>query len=166
MKVAVIAAVADNGIIGRENGLPWHISADLRRFKRLTMGHHLIMGRKTFESLRRALPGRTTIVISRGRPDLPPGVLLAGSLEEALEMARRGNDDEAVVAGGGEIYRLALPLADRLYLTRVRGEIEGDVRFPNFDPSDWRLICEEEHLGDDSSSLSYSFQEFERVLAT
>jgi len=165
MKIAVIAAIADNGIIGRENDLPWRIPADLRRFKRLTMGHHLIMGRKTFESLGRALPGRTTVVISRGQPDLPPGVLLAGSLEEALEMARIRDDNEAFVVGGGEIYRLALRLADRLYLTRVRGEIEGDVRFPDFDPLDWRLICEEEHPSDDPSSLSYSFQDFERTLA-
>jgi dihydrofolate reductase len=132
MRLSIIAAVADNGVIGRDNALPWRLSADLRRFKVLTLGHHLLMGRKTFESIGSVLPGRTTVVISRGRPALPPGVLLAHSIDEAVAMARASGDFEAFVAGGAEIYELALPVADRLYLTRVHTITDGDIRFPSW----------------------------------
>jgi dihydrofolate reductase len=163
MRVSIIVAVAANGVIGAGERLPWRLPADLARFKKLTMGHHLLMGRKTFESIGRALPGRRTVVISRHRPQLPDQVLLARSLEEAVEIARQGGDDEAFVAGGGQIYRLALPVADRLYLTRVGEEFNGDTRFAEPSPDDWRQISREDHEPDDRNPYAYSFIVFERV---
>ncbi len=162
MKLSIIAAVADNGVIGRGNDLPWHLPADLKRFKRTTMGHHLLMGRKTFESIGRALPGRTTIVISRGHPEVPEGVLVAGSLDRAIELARAAGDDEAFVAGGAEIFREALERADRLYLTRVRGEVAGDRYFPELDLGGWTLLSSETLPADERHAWPLEFELFER----
>jgi dihydrofolate reductase len=163
MRLAVIAAVADNGVIGRDGRLPWRLPADLRRFKALTMGHHLLMGRRTFESVGRPLPGRTTVVISRGRPDLPAGVRLAGSLDEAVAIAAAAGDEEPLVAGGAEIYRLALPRAERLYLTRVHARPEGDVSFPAFDSGGWREVEREERAADGENPVGATFLVYERV---
>ncbi len=140
MKLSIIVALADNGVIGRDNQLPWRISADLKRFKALTLGHHLLMGRKTFQSIGRALPGRTTVVLSRGTPELPPGVELAGSMAEAVELARSTGDTEAFVAGGASIYAEALSSADTLYLTRVNLAVAGDTYFPDWNRDDWQLV--------------------------
>lgn len=143
MEISIIAAVARNGVIGRDNGLPWRISADLKRFKALTMGHHLLMGRKTFDSIGRALPGRTTVVLSRGTPALPSGVEVANSLEAALAIARSAGETEAFVAGGAAVYRAALPLAGIFYRTRVALEAVGDTYFPEWNRDHWRLIAAE-----------------------
>ena len=163
MRLSLIAAGADNRVIGRDNDLPWRLSADLQRFKTLTMGHHLLMGRKTFASLGRALPGRTMVVISRGQPSLPAGVRLAHSLDEAVEMARSNGDDEAFVAGGAEIYAQALPTADRLYLTRVHTSCEGDTLFPVWEPDKWRQVSREDRPADDRNAHPYSFLVYERL---
>lgn len=163
MRLSLIAAVAENGVIGHSDSLPWRLAADLRRFKRLTMGHHLILGRKTFDSIGRPLPGRTMLVISRGSPPLPPGVRLVGSLQQAIEVTEAAGEQEAFVAGGGEIYRLALPLAERLYLTRVHAHIEGDTVFPPFDPTAWRLVSREDHPADESNEYPCSFEVFDRA---
>jgi dihydrofolate reductase len=138
MPVTVVAAVARNGVIGRDGDLPWHLPEDLRRFKQLTMGHVLVMGRKTFESIGRPLPGRTTIVVTRqaGWP-APQDVLVAGDLEAALQQAA-ALDDDVFVVGGAEVYRQALGEADVLELTEVDAEPEGDVHFPQVDWSQWR----------------------------
>lgn len=157
MRISIIAAVAENGVIGRGNELPWHLSADLRRFKRLTMGHHLLLGRKTFEAIGRSLPGRSMVVISRGSPALPPGVRLVASLDAAIDVARLAGDSEAFVAGGGQIYRLALPIADRIYLTRIAGTFAGDTWFPDIDDATWSVVEREDHSVDPDSGLSYSF---------
>ena len=157
MRISIIAAVAENGVIGRGNDLPWHLSADLRRFKRLTMGHHLLMGRKTFEAIGRSLPGRSMVVISRGSLALPPGVRLVASLDAAIDVARHAGDSEAFVAGGGQIYRLALPIADRIYLTRIAGTFAGDTFFPDIDDATWSVVEREEHSADPESGLGYSF---------
>ena len=141
MRISIIVAAAENDVIGRGNELPWRLPADLQRFKRLTMGHHLVVGRRTWDSIGRSLPGREMIVVSRSRPELPAGVRAAGSLEEALATAKAAGDDEVFIAGGAAIYALALPLADRLHLTRVRSEIEGDVRLPAIDFEHWRLVA-------------------------
>jgi dihydrofolate reductase len=162
MKVSIIAAVAENGVIGRDNDLPWHLSADLQRFKRLTMGHHLLMGRKTFTAIGRPLPGRSMVVISRGRPTLPAGVALTSSLEEALALARGAQDTEAFVAGGAQIYALALPLTDRLYLTRIHHSFAGDAFFPDVDLEAWKLLDREDHPATDATPISYSFLTYER----
>jgi dihydrofolate reductase len=144
MSVSLIAAVGSNGVIGNGKDLAWRDSADLQRFKRLTMGHVLVMGRKTYDSIGRPLPGRTTIVVTRQPDWSAPGVLVAHSLDEALKLAE-GN--EVYVAGGGEIYALALPLADRLELTEIEAAPDGDVHFPEVDWTRWRATAREPRDG-------------------
>lgn len=141
MRLSIIVAVAENGVIGRDNRIPWRLSGDLKRFRSLTTGHYLLMGRSTFESIGRPLPGRTTIVLSRGTPELPGSVLLAGSLPEAVAMAKESRETEAFVAGGAAIYREALTIADLLYLTRVAGDYEGDTFFPDWSKKGWNLFA-------------------------
>ncbi len=147
MQISIIAAMAENGVIGRDGQLPWHLKADLQRFKRLTMGHTIIMGRKTWESIGRPLPGRRMVVVTRQNGYQAEGVQVAASLDDALALARLAGDEEAFIIGGAEIYRLALPLADRLYLTRVLAPVEGDTTFPEFDASHWRLVESEPASG-------------------
>src|SRR5438132_731590 len=147
MRISIIAAVAENGVIGRKGRLPWHLSGDLRRFKRLTMGHTIIMGRRTWESIGRALPGRRTVVVSR-QPSYPVGaadVQIAASLGNAIEVAVAAGDDEAFIVGGAELYREAVPTANRYYLTRVCAAVEGDTYFPEIEWGDWQLVDLEEH---------------------
>jgi dihydrofolate reductase len=162
MKVALVAAVDEDGIIGRAGELPWHLPADLARFRRLTTGHHLIVGRRTWESIGRPLPGRRMIVVSRGKPSLPEGVARATSLAAALDLARGAGETEVMVAGGGEIYRAALPLADRLYLTRVHARVGGDTRFPALDPGEWRELSREDVAADDRNAHATTFVVLER----
>ncbi|HYM60872.1 MAG TPA: dihydrofolate reductase [Thermoanaerobaculia bacterium] len=161
MTISVIAAVSANGIIGRGGALPWRQSADLKRFKALTMGHHVIMGRKTFDEVGRPLPGRPTIVVTRNRDFTPAGTRSVGSLEEALALAE--NDPEVFIVGGGEIYVQALPRAGRLYLTRIHAEVEGDTQFPEIDASEWRLIDSEHCEADENNQYPYSFLTYERA---
>ncbi len=155
MRLSIIAAMSANRVIGSSNNLPWRLPADLKRFKNLTMGHHLIMGRKTFESIGQPLPGRTTVVITHQTGYAPSGVLVAHSIDQALQLA--ADDPEVFVAGGGQIYQQMLPRADRLYLTSIHEEFEGDTDFPEFKESDWKLISEEDHPPDEKNSYPYSF---------
>jgi dihydrofolate reductase len=136
----LVAAVASNNVIGNGNALPWRIPEDLARFKKLTLGHTLVMGRKTFDSIGRPLPGRTTVVITRRDDFAVPGVLVAHGREEAIALAE---GSPVFVVGGAEIYRLFLPIASKLILTRVEGVFEGDTYFPPFDPREWRLVASE-----------------------
>ena len=139
-----MAALAANGVIGRDGELPWSLPADLRRFRSLTTGHHLLVGRKTWESIGRPLPERRILVLSRSDElDLPATVERVGSLDEGIRRARARGEDELFVAGGAEVYRLALPLADRMYLTRVEGRPAGDTRFPPWRAQDWTLRATE-----------------------
>ena len=137
MKLSCIWAMSENHIIGRDGDLPWRLSADLQRFKALTMGHHIIMGRKTHESIGRALPRRQNIVITRNEDAQFDGCDVAHSLEEAIAMARAAGDDEPRIVGGGAIYALALPLATKLIVTEVDLSVEGDTHFPAFDLERW-----------------------------
>ena len=163
MRVSVIAALADNGVIGRDGDLPWRLSADLRHFRRLTMGHHLIVGRKTWQSIGKPLPGRTMLVLTRsGRPLEPPGAEAVASLDEALARAAAAGDDEAFIAGGAEVYRIALPRADRLYLTRVHANPAGDVRFPSYDAARWRLVESWDRLPDARNPCRLTFETYDR----
>ncbi|QEG37515.1 dihydrofolate reductase [Bythopirellula goksoeyrii] len=169
MKLAILVAVSENGIIGREGQLPWHMSADLRRFKRITMEHAILMGRKTWESIGRPLPGRTSIVISH-RPDYETGhaeVRVAGNLEQAMDYAKQADcdQDQAFVIGGAAIYELALPQADRLYFTRVHAEVEGDVSFPEVDWSHWEVKEESHHTADEFDQFDHTFTVYQRVRA-
>jgi len=163
VKLSVIAAVAHGGVIGRGKELPWHLPADLKRFKELTWGHHLLMGRRTWESIGKPLPGRTTVVVSRGGVEVPEGVLTAGSLAEATALAAARGDDEAFVAGGAELYRRALPRADRLYLTRVLAVVDGDVVFPAWNPDEWRLVDRRDRAPDAANPAPLRFEVYERA---
>lgn len=160
MRISIIAAMDRNRLIGNRNQLPWHLPADLAHFKRVTMGKPVIMGRKTFESIGRPLPGRTNIVLTGSADFRADGVLVASSLDQALEYA--SGADEAMVIGGGMIYRLVLPSADRLYLTLVDNAYEGDAWFPDFDPAEWRIIASEAHAADDKNPSDYRFVTYER----
>jgi len=164
MKVSLIVAMAEGGVIGRAGRLPWHLPADLARFKRLTMDHHLVLGRRTWESIGRALPGRRMLVVSRRAKELelPEGVRGVTSVDEALAIAEQAGDDEVFVAGGARVYREALPRADRLYLTWVQAEVTGDTFFPPVDPADWREVAREEVAADDRNPYATSFTVFER----
>jgi dihydrofolate reductase len=166
MNLSILVAVAENGVIGREGQLPWHLSSDLRRFKRLTMGHAILMGRKTWESIGRPLPGRTSIVLSRQANYQPghDGVLVATNLDEALAQASRSvvEADEAFIIGGAGIYEMCLPRADRLLVTRVHAQIEGDVHFPQVDWNAWQLIEETDHGADDNNDYPHTYQLWQR----
>ena len=159
--LSLIVAVAENGVIGRRGTLPWHISADLKRFKQLTMGHTIIMGRRTWHSLGRALPGRRSIVVSRNSQFQAPGADVAPSLDAALMLAV--GDTEAFVIGGASLYEEALPKADKLYITRVEAAVEGDTYFPEFDASHWRLVEPGQAEVDTASGLRYRFEGYERL---
>jgi dihydrofolate reductase len=145
MRVTLIAAMAENRVIGNRGVIPWHLPDDLARFRAITLGHPVLMGRRTFESIGRPLPGRLNIVLSRREGYAPPGCLVAGDLAGALELARGAA--ELFVCGGGELYREALPLADRILLTLVRGEFPGDVTFPEI-PADFVETAREEGVGE------------------
>ncbi len=158
--VSIIVAVAQNGVIGDGNRLIWHISEDLRRFKAITTGHPVIMGRKTFESLGRPLPNRTNVVITRQRNYRPEGCLTAASLEEALRLFPVS--EELFVIGGGQIYRQAMPLAHRLYLTEVCADYAGDTRFPEWNRGEWVLVHEEAHPRGEKFEKPFVFRDYVR----
>jgi dihydrofolate reductase len=144
MKITLVVAMAENGVIGRGGELPWRLSTDLKRFKAETMGKPVVMGRKTWESIGRPLPGRRNVVISRNPTYEAPGADVVGSLDEALELARGDAAPEVAVIGGGEIFRQALEVADQLSVTHVRAEIDGDAHFPEIDESLWTEVSREE----------------------
>jgi dihydrofolate reductase len=155
-----VVAVARNGVIGRTNGLPWRLPADLAFFKRLTMGHPVIMGRKTYESIGRLLPGRTTVIVTRQREYRVPGAIVAHTLEEAI--AACGTDGEIFVIGGAEIFREALPLAASIYLTTVDADIAGDTYMPAFDTAGWREKSSRFSPADERNSYAYTAAVYER----
>ncbi len=157
--LAVIAAVAANAVIGDGNRLPWHLAPDLKRFRALTTGHAVIMGRRTWESIGRPLPGRQNIVVSRQRAFAAAGAEAAGSLEAALALVRM--PAPAYCIGGGALYRQALPLATTLYLTEIARAFEGDTTFPAFDRREWRETSREAHI-DKDQGLDYAFVTYER----
>jgi len=152
-----------NRVIGRDNRLPWHLPADLRHFKAVTMGKPMIMGRRTWESLPGLLPGRRHIVVTRDRGYRAEGAELAHSLEEAIATA--GAVEEVMIVGGGHLYAQALPLADRLYLTLVETDVEGDTFFPALDASQWHEVASEAHPADDKNPVPYRFRRLERINA-
>jgi len=159
---SLIVAMTHRGVIGRGGTLPWRLSADLKRFKALTMGHHILMGRKTYESLGRPLPGRTSVVITRRQSfQAPADVFMTHSLEAAIQVA--ANDDQPFVIGGGEIFRKALPLVSRLYVTWVEADVEGDTFFPPWNPGDWQLALSEVHSADEKNEYDTTFCIYDRL---
>lgn len=162
MTVHLVAAMDEGRLIGRDNDLPWHLPADLKHFKRLTAGHPVVMGRRTWESVGKPLPKRTTIVVTRrGGLDVPPEVIVTSSIDEALERAGE-LDEDVFVVGGAAIYAAALPRADRLHLTIVHARLKGDTRFPPFDEADWLLVEEREHPADEKHAYAMTFRTYAR----
>ena len=163
MIVSLIVAAAENDVIGRQNDLPWRLSADLQRFKRLTMGHAVVMGRKTYESIGRPLPGRRMIVVTRQADYRADGVEVVGRMEAAVDLAAKQGETELFIIGGAEIFAHFLPRADRLYWTRVHANVDGDVCFPTFNRGAWRLVESVRHEADAKNEHPYSFELYERV---
>ncbi len=147
--------MAKNRVIGADNKIPWKLSGDLQRFKQITMGHHLIMGRKTWESIGRPLPGRTTVIVTRQKNYAASGALIADSLDAAI--AACGNDEEIFVIGGAQLFAAALPCADRIYLTLVDAEVAGDTHMPEFDLAPWCLQRSEAYAADEQNQYPYLF---------
>lgn len=166
MKISMIAAATLNHIIGKDGDMPWHLPADLKYFKRITLHHHVIMGRKTFEAFGggKPLPKRTNIVLTRQEGVKYEGVQVAQSVEKALELARKAGETEAFLIGGEQIYRLGMEVADRIYLTRIYTELEGDTFFPIIDEADWQLVSEERYCADEKHAYDMSFRVWERKL--
>lgn len=159
-RVSLVVAVARNGVIGRDNGLAWHLSSDLKRFKALTLGKPMLMGRRTWDSIGRPLPGRRSLVLTRDRGFRAEGAERVPSWDDALAAAP---DGELMVVGGAEIYALALPEADRLHLTEVAAEPEGDVRFPDFDRAGFRETFREAHPAGPRDEHAFAFVDWERI---
>tara|TARA_R100001369_G_scaffold58144_1_gene85000 strand:- start:3432 stop:3914 length:483 start_codon:yes stop_codon:yes gene_type:complete len=158
--ITLIAAAGENNELGKDNDLVWHLPDDFKRFKNLTTGHHIIMGRKTFESFPKPLPNRTHLVITRNKEYQKEGAVVVHSLDEALLKAQ--NDPQPFVIGGGEIYKLAIDTADKIELTRVHGTFEADTYFPEIDMEKWQLISEVKHEKDEKHNYSFSYLTYER----
>mgnify|MGYP002682532439 FL=1 len=163
MIVSLIVAMDLQGGIGRDGGIPWHLSTDLKRFKRLTMGHYLVMGRKTHVSIGRALPGRINIVLSRAANYQPQGCLVAASLDGALAQAQDAGAEEVFVIGGGQVYSQALKLADRIYLTRVHTIANCDTFFPDLDAAAWRVVEEQALSAGEEDEYPSTYQVLQRT---
>ena len=159
--ISIIVAAAENGAIGGDNRLPWHLPDDLKRFKALSLGKPIVMGRRTFDSIGRPLPGRTNIVVSRQAGLAIEGVVVAPSLDAALAAA--GSVPEIVVIGGAQIFEQALPRTDTIHLTRVHAHIPGDVFFPKLDPASWREAAVEHHAADERHQYAFSFVTLQRI---
>ncbi|MFQ1813302.1 type 3 dihydrofolate reductase [Aeromonas veronii] len=158
MKISMIAAMAHDRVIGKDNQMPWHLPADLAHFKRVTLGKPVLMGRKTFESIGRPLPGRRNLVISRNPDYQAEGIEVVGSVEAALALLAGSSVEELMVIGGGHLYAEMLPSADCLYLTQIDLAVEGDTRFPAFDDGQWQRIECESHPADEKNPHPYSFE--------
>ena len=158
-RISIISALAKNRTIGIHNTLPWRLPEDLKYFKALTLGHHILMGRKTYESIGKPLPGRTTVIITHSDYPAPEGVKVAHSLHEAIEAC--GADAEIFFVGGAELYAQALPLAGRLYLTEIQDDVAGDAWFPDYDRAQWREVSRDRRR-DEASGLEYHFAIYDR----
>lgn len=161
MKTAFVVAMDEQGLIGRNNDLPWRLSADLQYFRRITMGKPILMGRKTHESIGRALPGRQNIVVSSLVDYQAEGCDVVNSIDAALKLA--ANADEVMVIGGSSLFEQMFDTVDKLYLTRVHAELEGDTWFPQWDQTQWQLISQESHPADEKNDYAYSFEVYQRA---
>lgn len=163
MRISAIAAMSKNRVIGKDNQIPWHLPADLKFFQRTTLGHHVIMGRKNYNSIGKPLDRRTNIVLTRNPFFISSGCIVVHTLEEALAIAHTGNEEEAFIIGGGEIYTLALDYLDRIYLTTIDLVTEGDAFFPEFDLGAWRITSEEHFSPDHKNIHPFIIQVFDRI---
>ena len=161
MNISLIFAASENNVIGKNNQLPWHLPADLKFFKNTTTGHHIIMGRKTYESVGKPLPNRTNVIITRDTNYQADGCVVVKSMEEALNVAK--NDVEIFITGGGEIFKQAIPVANKIYFTKIHHSFEGDSYAPQIDPLIWKEIKREDHMPDEKNKYAYSFIELIRI---
>lgn len=162
MKISLIVAAAENNVIGRNNDLPWSLPDDMKFFVRTTKGHHILMGRKNLESFGKLLPKRTNIVLTRDEDYEFEGAEIFHDIVAAIQFAKERGEEELMVIGGGEIYKQVLPHADRIYLTRIHTEIEGDTFFPEFDQNQWKVVSEEYHPKDEKHNYAFTFYTFEK----
>jgi len=162
MILSLIVAASENGVIGKDNDLPWHLPADLKHFKKITSGHCIIMGRNTYESIGRPLPKRTNIVVSSNRSLAIEGCLVVHSVDEAIELTKQHESEEAFIIGGATLYNTCLDKAEKIYLTRVHTEIQGDTFFPEIDMNNWEVVSEEYHEKDEKHLYNFSFITLER----
>jgi dihydrofolate reductase len=159
MLISMIAAMANNNVIGANNKMPWHLPADLQHFKRLTLGKPIIMGRKTYQSIGKALPGRLNIVITSDKAFFVDDAMVVNTCEQALSVAKADSDstEEVMIIGGGTVYRHFMPLCDRLYLTLIDLDVAGDTVFPDYHHPDWQELTEQSHQADDKNPYAYQF---------
>lgn len=162
MIISTIVAVAKNNVIGKDNDIPWYLPADLKYFKKITTGHHIIMGRKCFESIGRPLPNRTNIILTRNPFFAATNCLVTNSIEEALRIAEANGETEAFIIGGGQIYDMTQSYWDRVYLTEVDLEVDGDIYFPTLNLADWNLVSETPNQANEKNKYDYTFKTFER----
>ncbi len=160
MRISIIAAMAANRTIGIENRLPWHLPDDLKRFKALTMNHHIVMGRKTYDSIGKPLPGRSTVIVTRNVDYAVPGCIAVNSLDAALTVSF--SDEEVFFVGGADLYRQALPIANRIYLTEIQRVFDGDAFFPEFDKSQWTETAREPHRTEGDTGFDYHYVIYDR----
>jgi len=166
MIVSSIVAVSKNGVIGKDNDIPWNLPKDMRYFKRTTMNRHIIMGRKNFEAMGNPLPKRTNIILTRDPFYVSSSCLVAHSVEEGLSLAFDNGEEEAFIIGGAEIYAASMPYWDKFYITEIDAHIEGDVFFPEVDYTEWNLVSQEEYKKDEKNPYDFIFKVYERkVLA-
>lgn len=163
MIISSIVAMNAKRVIGYQNQIPWYLPADLKYFKKVTMGHHILMGRKCYESIGRPLPGRTNIIITRDPYFIVSNALVAHSIEEGIFLARNNGESELFIIGGGEIYNQSVHFWHKLYLTRVDVECPGDTFFPEMDHSQWQLIFQEDHAPDEKNNMAYSFLTYQKI---
>jgi len=163
MKISCIVATAKNNVIGKDNDIPWYLPADLKYFKKVTSGHHILMGRKCYKSIGRPLPNRTNIILTRDPFFITSNCIVCHSIEEGMQKAQEHGADELFIIGGGTIYDQTVDLWDKLYLTEVDLEVEGDIVFPQIDFSKWSLIKSETHQPDEKNKHTYTFKVFERT---
>ena len=162
MVISQIVAASLNNVIGVDGGLPWHMPTDMKYFKEKTLGHYIVTGRKNYEAEGKALPGRVNIVLTRNREYTIPDGVVVHTMEEAIEIARKAGETELFIVGGEEIYKLAMPVTDRIYLTRIHTKVEGDTFYPEPDPEIWKQVSVERHQKDKRNPFDYDFFVFER----
>lgn len=162
MIISQIVAVAENKVIGKDNDLIWRVPADLRYFKETTSGHHILMGRKNYESIGRPLPNRTSVIITRNKDYQAEGCIVVNSIEEALKVAKANGETEAFIIGGGEIYKSSLQQTDKIYYTEIHETFDGDTFYPELDKTTWKETAREKHLKDEKNPYDYSFVVYEK----
>jgi dihydrofolate reductase len=163
MIISTIVAISKNNVIGINNEIPWHLPADLQYFKRITSNHHILMGKKCFNSIGRPLPNRTNIVITRSKEFHLDGIIVKHSIQDGIDFAKNRDESEVFIIGGGEIYKQTMHLSSKLYLTEVDIECDGDIYFPTINFDEWVLISTENHTKDDKNKFNYSFKVYQRV---